>query len=199
MYRLFQPNRELDAGDLDINKTRSLPSRRQRLETRNWVTARVPGLHLHFQVAYFFFFNLVCCYHLYLKMFFSEMCSLSGHWKGLLTYSTVISLTPVTIILTLWNLKDLRYTKESWFLVKKNLTIFFRMNIIKKRWEMGRMPRVIPQFDGPLLPLKLSIQMTGIWLTWLPLSPLPVLHMSNHWLTQKERKEATILMCAQHP
>lgn len=70
IYRLLQPNRELDAGDPDLNKTQPLPSRSQRLETRNWVTAPVPGLHLHFQVTYFFFFNLVCFYHLYLKIFF---------------------------------------------------------------------------------------------------------------------------------
>lgn len=41
---------------------------------------------------------------------------------------------------------------------------------------MGRMSKVIPQFDGPLLLLRLSIQMTGIWL--IKPSPYPALEQS---------------------
>lgn len=93
-----------------------------------------------------------------------------------------------------WNLKDLRYTKESWSLVKGTyLTKHFRLSIVKKGWEMGRMSTVVPHLDGPLLLLRLSSHVTGIWLLWLLLSPLPGLHMSSYWLTQQKKKRQQFL------
>lgn len=100
-----------------------------------------------------------------------------------------IILTPVETK----RLKILSYTQESWLLVKG--TRYFSGYYFLKGWEMERLSRVISQFNGPLLILRLFVLMAWSHCTptkqliWFLLSPLPSLHVSSHWHCNRKRNK----------